>query len=772
MKLTRRELMKYSAALAAASAIGLDLPLPKGVLAAAGEPDRWVKGVCRYCGAGCGVYTGVKGGKVVAVKGDKDNWNKGFLCLKGNFLPAILYAPDRLQYPMLRRGNKFVRISWDEAMNVMVDKFHDSIRKNGPNSVAFYGSGQAYTEESYVVNKLFKGGIGTNNIDGNPRLCMASAAVGYVSTFGKDEPMGAYDDINHADCFFIIGSNMAEAHPVIFRLVNERKQKGKDVKIIMADPRKTLSARIADLHMSFTPGTDLAILNAMAHVIIKEKLHNKEFVDKHTIFKTMVDPGPPPKIGKVTWDDYVKFLDDYSPEAAEKISGCPAAEIVKAARWFATSKATMSFWCMGLNQRTRGVWANNMVHNLHLLTGQICRPGATTFSLTGQPNACGGVRDGGLLSHLLPYGRAVANEKDRAEMEKFWGVPAGRIQPKPGLTAMEMFKSVNSGGTRCLWVACTNPGQSLPNVDPYRKGMAAADSFLVVSEAYHPTRTSELADLVLPAALWVEKDGTYGQSERRYQYVEKAVNPPGEARPDLTVMIDFANRLLAKMGRGEEAKRLFAYKNSEEVWNEIRLCSKGTAYDFMGMTRARMKKAHGLQWPCPTESHPGTVRRYTSEYDVLVKQQDPKAEGISFYSAKADNNRVTIWLRPHKGPAEPPDAEYPFVLTTGRQIEHWHTGTMTLKVPELKRSAPDAYVEINPRDAAKVGVKNKDKVKVTSRRGSITLEAKVVDVPRDGLVFMPMHYPDRMINSLTTDAYDAMSKQPEFKICAVKLEKA
>ncbi|HEX9714967.1 MAG TPA: molybdopterin oxidoreductase family protein, partial [Desulfurivibrionaceae bacterium] len=218
--------------------------------------------------------------------------------------------------------------------------------------------------------------------------------------------------------------------------------------------------------------------------------------------------------------------------------------------------------------------------------------------------------------------------------------------------------------------------------------------------------------------------------------------------------------------------RLFAYKNSEEVWNEIRLCSKGTAYDFMGMTRARMKKAHGLQWPCPTESHPGTVRRYTSEYDVLVKQQDPKAEGVSFYSAKADNNRVTIWLRPHKGPAEPPDAEYPFVLTTGRQIEHWHTGTMTLKVPELKRSAPDAYVEINPRDAAKVGVKNKDKVKVTSRRGSIVLEAKVVDVPRDGLVFMPMHYPDRMINSLTTDAYDAMSKQPEFKICAVKLEKA
>ena len=263
----------------------------------------------------------------------------------------------------------------------MTEKFADSIKKHGVNSVAFYGSGQAYTEESYVMNKLFKGGLGTNNIDGNPRLCMASAAVGYVSSFGKDEPMGAYDDIYHADCFFIIGSNMAECHPVIFRIVNERKQKNKDVKIIMADPRKTLSARIADLHMSFTPGTDLAIVNAMAHVIVKENLYNKNFVDKHTVFKKLVDPGPPLKVGKVSWDEYVKFLDEYTPEMAEKISKCPKEDIIKAARWFAQSKATMSLWTMGLNQRTRGVWANNLVHNLHLLTGQICRPELHHFPL-------------------------------------------------------------------------------------------------------------------------------------------------------------------------------------------------------------------------------------------------------------------------------------------------------------------------------------------------------------------------------------------------------
>jgi len=772
MNITRRQLLKYSAAMAAASAIGLELSLPKELTAAEADVDKWVKGVCRYCGAGCGVYAGVKGGKVVAVKGDKDNWNKGFLCLKGNFLPAIMTAPDRLQHPLLRKGDKFVKISWNEAMDLMVSKFAAAYKAD-PQSLAFYGSGQAYTEESYFMNKFFKGGLGTNNIDGNPRLCMASAAVGYVSTFGKDEPMGAYDDINHAECFFIIGSNMAEAHPVIFKFVNERKQKGKDVKIIMADPRKTLSARIADLHMSFIPGNDLAILNAMAHVIVKENLYSKEYVDKHTVFKKMVDPGPPPKIEKVSWDEYVKFLDEYTPEAAEKISGCPKEDIVKAARWFAQSKATMSFWCMGLNQRTRGVWVNNMVHNLHLLTGQINRPGATTFSLTGQPNACGGVRDTGLLSHLLPYGRAVANDKDREEMEKFWGVPAGRIQPKPGPTAVEMFRALGEGKITSMWIACTNPGQSLPNVDAYRKAMESNNTFLVVSEAYHPTRTSELADLVLPAALWVEKDGTYGQSERRYQYVEKAINPPGEARPDLDVMIEFANKLFKFMDLEHESKKLFAYKNSEDVWNEVRLASKGTAYDFMGMTRARLKKAHGIQWPCPTEDHPGTVRRYTAKHgDPLVKKFDPQAQDVSFYGAKADGNRATIWLRPAKGAAEPCDVDYPYALTTGRQIEHWHTGTMTLKVPELRRSAPSAYVEINPKDARKIGVKSKDKVKIISRRGSIVLEAKVIDVPREGMIFVPMHYPDKMINSLTNDAFDALSKQPEYKICAVKVERA
>jgi nitrate reductase NapA len=428
---------------------------------------------------------------------------------------------------------------------------------------------------------------------------------------------------------------------------------------------------------------------------------------------------------------------------------------------------------MGLNQRTRGVWANNLVHNLHLLTGQICRPGATPFSLTGQPNACGGVRDGGLLAHLLPYGRLVINEKDREDMEKFWGVPKGRIQGKPGLTAVEMFQAFGKNDLKAMWIACTNPGQSLPNVGEYRKGMAGKDTFLVVSEAYHPSKTSELADLVLPAALWVEKEGVYGQSERRYQLLEKCVEPVGEARPDFDVMAEFGRKMMAAVGRAEEAKRLIPYKKTADIWDEIRQASAGTAYDFMGMTRDRMKKAHGLQWPIPAVSHPGTLRRYTAKYgDPLVKKFDPAASDISFYGNKPDGNKAVIWLRPAAGPAEPADKDYPFVLTTGRQLEHWHTGTMTAKVPELRRAAPYGFLEINPADAKRIGVKNKDKVRVSSRRGSLVLEARVLEVPRPGLVYASFHDPEKLINLLTNDAFDALSKQPEYKICAVRVQKA
>jgi len=749
MSVSRRDFLKTAAAASALSALGP----PGHALASVGE-ERWVKSVCRYCGTGCGLHIGVQGGKVVAVRGDQDDHNAGFLCLKGFLLPQIMNAPDRHLHPLVRKGDGFQRASWDEAMGLVVSKFEEALRKHGPEAVGFYGSGQALTEETYVANKLFKAGLRTNNVDGNPRLCMASATAGYVSTFGKDEPMGCYEDMDHADVFLIVGSNTAEAHPVLFRRIARRKESGKNVKVIVLDPRRTPTARIADLHLTFTPGTDLAILNAMANVLFSEGLVDEAFLRDHVAF------GEGQEANKAR-ADYERFLAGYTPQKAAAIAGCRAEDIVRAARWFGErGRASMSMWTMGLNQRTKGVWANNLVHNLHLITGKIGLPGSTPFSLTGQPNACGGVRDGGALSHLLPYGRLVANEKHRAEMEKLWGVPAGTIAPKPGMSAMDLFRGMEEGKLRCLYVMCTNPGQSLPNVDRYRKAMRREGAFLVVSEAFHPTRTSELADVVLPAALWAEKEGVYGCTERRYQLLERAVSPLGESRTDFDILCDLARR----MGHG----KLIPFRKPEEAWTEILQVAKGTAYDFSGMTRERLRQAHGLLWPLPTAQHPGTKRRYVRGDDPLVPADHPQR--IKFYGRP--DGRAVAWMRPHKPPEETTDPAYPMYFTTGRIVEHWHTGTMTRNCKELQHANAEALAELHPQDAARLGVQSGDTVQITSRRGADRFRVKVTDSTRVGLVFVHMHDDKRMCNRITIDAVDPISRQPEFKICAVKVEKA
>jgi nitrate reductase NapA len=620
--------------------------------------------------------------------------------------------------------------------------------------VGFYGSGQALTEESYVANKLFKAGLRTNNVDGNPRLCMASATAGYVSTYGKDEPMGCYEDIDHADVFLIVGSNTAEAHPILFRRIVRRKETGRNVKVIVLDPRRTPTSRIADLHLAFTPGTDLAIMNAMANVLFAEGLVDDAFLRDHVAF------GEGQEANK-TRAAYETFLADYTPQKAAAIAGCHAEDIITAARWFGEKRrAAMSMWTMGLNQRTKGVWANNLVHNLHLVTGKIGLPGSTPLSLTGQPNACGGVRDGGALSHLLPYGRLVANDKHRAEMEKLWNVPAGTLNPKPGLATIDLFRALEEGKLKCMFVMCTNPGQSLPNVDRYRKAMRREGAFVVVSEAFHPTRTSELADVVLPAALWAEKEGVYGCTERRYQLLERAVSPHGEARPDFDILCDLARRL------GQE--KLVPFKTPEDAWNEILQVAKGTPYDFSGMTRERLRESHGLLWPMPAVGHPGTKRRYVRGEDPFVPADHPQR--VKFYGRP--DGRAVVWLRPNKPPEEVTDAAYPMVFTTGRVIEHWHTGTMTRNCQELRHANAEALAEIHPQDAARLGVQTGDLVQITSRRGAEKFRTKVTDTARVGLVFVQMHDDQRMCNRITNDAVDPVSRQPEFKICAVKVEKA
>ncbi len=751
MKVTRRNFLFTTAAASAIAALGK--PTETLAQSVADGSVKWTKGVCRYCGTGCGLYKGTKNGRLIAVKGDKDNHNNGFLCLKGFLLPQILYDESRLTKPLIRnKKGELKEATWDEALKLIVKRFKDSAKKHGPDSVAFYGSGQAYTEESYAANKLFRAGFRTNNIEGNPRLCMASAVGGYVTTFGKDEPMGCYEDIDYADTFFLVGSNTAEAHPILFQRIARRKQADKGVKVVVIDPRRTPTSRIADMHLQFKPGTDLAILNAFAHILIKENLIDHEFIKSQLAF------GQVKTVDK-NWADYLKFLEAYSPEKAAKITGCPKEQIVAAARLFgAKGKATMSMWCMGLNQRSRGVWANNLVHNLHLITGKIGTPGNTTFSLTGQPNACGGVRDQGGLSHLLPYGRLSGKPAHRATMEKLWGLEPGTLPSTKGKNAVDMFRGLDEGTIKCIYIMCTNPGQSLPNVTRYRKGMQSKDTFVVVSDIY-PTRTTELADVVLPAAAWSEKEGVYGCSERRYQLDAKAVEPPGEARTDFQILCD--------IGRRAGFEKILPFKTPADAWDEIRQIAKDTPYAFWGITRDRLHKDHGVLWPCPEEGHPGTKRRYVKGADPLVPKDWPHR--MMFYGKP--NKKAVVWLRPMADPAEVPDAEYPYYFTTGRVIEQWHTGTMTQKCKELAHANAEARIEIHPADASKLGVKAGGALRVSSRRGSEVFRVNVTDTSPQGTVFVNMHDPQRMCNLITIDAYDPGSKQPEFKICAVKLEK-
>ena len=750
MSISRRKFLMTSAAASALLTLG---KAPDAVARTVGDSIQWTKGVCRYCGTGCGVYKGVQDGKLVAVKGDPKNHNQGFLCLKGFLLPQILYDSRRLTTPQIRKNGKLVDATWDEALDLVAKKFTGSVKKHGPDSVAFYGSGQGYTEESYAANKLFRAGFATNNIEGNPRLCMASAVGGYVTTFGKDEPMGCYEDIDKADVFFLVGSNTAECHPIIFQRIARRKEHAPDTKVVVFDPRKTPTTRIADLHIPFTPGTDLAILNAIAHLIVKWDLVDKNFIKKQ------LTVGEGKEAGK-QWQHYVDFLATYTPEYAESVSGCPKEKIIQAAKWFSEKgKASMSLWTMGLNQRIRGVWLNNLCHNLHLITGKIGKPGSTPFSLTGQPNACGGVRDQGGLSHLLPYGKLSGKPEHRAAMEKLWGLKPGTLPSRPGKHAIAMFQALEKKEIKCMYIMCTNPGQTLPNANRYRKAIAADDVFVVCADIY-PTRTTELADVVLPAAVWGEKEGVYGCSERRYQLDSKVVDSPGLARPDFDILLDLGKRC----GFGD----LLPWKNPAEAWDEIRRIAKDTPYAFWGMTRERLRKESGILWPCPSEDHPGTKRRYVAGEDPLVPADWP--ERIMFYGKP--NKRAVVWCRPQAAPEEVPDGDYPYFFTTGRVIEHWHSGTMTMKCRELKESKGIAELEIHPEDAKALKIRTGQAVRVISRRGNAVFPARVTDTSPRGMFFVHMHDEDRLCNKITIDAYDPGSKQPEFKICAVKVEKA
>ncbi len=788
MAISRRNFLKAAVTIGVATSGGIGTPelLTLSEAEAQQAAESWQKAPCRFCGVGCGVLVGLTKGRVVAVRGDPESpVNKGLLCIKGYSLPKILYGKDRCETPLLRKGSNFVKIGWDEAMDLAARKFREAIQQHGPESVAAYFSGQSTIFEGYAINKLMKAGIGSNNIEGNPRLCMASAVTGFYSTFGMDEPMGCYDDIELADSFFLWGSNFAEMHPVLYSRMIERKIQDPNVKIVSLQTFNNRSTDDpADVVMIFKPHADLAIANAMAHVIVKEGLANDTFIQKHVNFKkglTQIGYGVEDQfeyggISEPSWktyrpfvdkaeaasyEEYKKFLATYTPEYVEKISGVPAKTIIEAARLFGDPKRkAMSLWTMGFNQHVRGTWINNLLYNLHLLTGKIAAPGNSPLSLTGQPSACGTTRETGALSHLLPGGHFVANEEHRKEAAEIWNVTADKISAKPGYHTMEMFRALDRGDIKVIWINTTNPFQTLPHVGRYRRGSRkGGDRFVIVSEVY-PSETLRHADLILPSAMWVEKEGMFGNTERRTQHWAKMVAPPGQARDDLWQIVELAKRL----GLG----KLFDYgKESlhEALFEEYRKFGTGKGKD-LAPYQVYAKVRGGLRWPVVNGKE--TRWRYREGFDPYVKA----GEEVRFYGQP--DGRAVIWLRPYEPPAEAPDGEYPFWLSTGRVLEHWHTGTITRRVPELNRAFPFAPVWINPDDAKSLGIHAGDPVRVKSRRGEVVTKAQLGGrnlVPK-GVIFVPFFDENVLINLVTLDAYDPISKQPDFKKCAVRVEKA
>ncbi|MBV5328502.1 MAG: molybdopterin-dependent oxidoreductase [Chlorobium sp.] len=780
---TRRDFLKRTAALSAASYLGIILPFNNPGNALAADSTTWHRGSCRLCGAGCRLELGVTNGLPTALRGiPQSRTNLGFLCMKGMHFWKVMNHKDRLTTPLYRekKTDKFKKISWEQALEIAAQKFAGAIKEHGPNSVAYYGSGQALTEETYLFQKIFRGGLKSNNVEGNPRLCMASAVGGYMSSFGADEPIGGYADIEKADCFFIIGANMAEAHPVLFRRVMRRKLDNPKVTVINADPRISLTSRIADIHLQFKPGTDLALLNSMAFVIVDEKLYNEQFITDYAVFKKGKDEA-------IDFEGYKASLADYTPEKASVIMGgkITADQIREVARKFATSKGTLSMWTMGLNQRKQGVWANNLVHNLHILTGQLLTEGADSLSLTGQPNACGGVREAGGLCHILPGHRPIEKEPLRNQVEEAWGIPKGRIPAEPGLHTMAMFGAVNEGKIKAMWINCTSPVQSLPNCNHYNKGMAKDDTFIVCTDIF-PTLTTELAaNLVLPTAFHFEKTGVYGCTERRSQITRKAINPPKGAKPEVEIVREWAVLLAKKLEDPviEICVKPFLglephYALPKAIWDEYtQKLTKGRDSDLTGATYEVLEGMFdGVQWPAPTEEFAktgGTVKKFVRSMDPLAEKLKTDDKPYQFYGPAHADKKLWIWARPQANPEEIPDAEYPFYLSTGRIIDHWHTMSMTGRIPELLRANPYSFIEINPKDAEKLGIKPGDMVEITSRRGVNTMPAKVYEGPIEGMVFAYWHdqHPDRMINKTTIDAIDPGSKEPEFKICACKIKR-
>ncbi len=829
MNITRRLFAKANAAAVAAAAIGIPLPASASNLITNRELTSltWSKAPCRFCGTGCGVMVATKDNRVVATHGDvKAEVNRGLNCAKGYFLSKIMYGSDRLHEPLLRmkdgkyhKDGKFTPVSWDTAFTVMEQKLKEAIREHGPESVAMLGSGQWTVWEAYAASKFMKGGLRSNNLDPNARHCMASAVTGFMRTFGMDEPMGCYDDFEAADAFVLWGSNMAEMHPILWSRITDRRMSFPHVKVAVLSPYETRSFDLADIPLIFKPNTDLIILNYIANHIIQSGKVNEEFVKKHTRFaKGQDDIGyglrpedPRQQKAKgadkanswsdITFDDFAEFVKPYTLEHAAKETGVAEEYLKHLAELYADPKVkVMSLWTMGFNQHTRGTWANNMVYNLHLLTGKIAEPGNSPFSLTGQPSACGSAREVGTFAHRLPADLVVTNPKHRATAEKIWKLPEGTIPDKVGFAAVVQSRKLKDGVVRFYWTQACNNMQAGPNIaQEVLPGWRNPNAFVVVSDVY-PTVSAQAADLILPSAMWVEKEGAYGNAERRTQFWHQLVSAPAEAKSDMWQIVEFSKRIKTddvwpaelltkapdyknktlfdvlyangKVNQFPNSERDPAYKNDEAdafgfyiqkgMFEEYAEFGRGHGHDLANFDAYH--NARGIRWPVVEGKE--TLWRYREGYDPYVE----KGSGVQFYGHP--DKRAIIFALPYEPPAESPDKDYPFWLSTGRVLEHWHTGSMTNRVEELHAAVPNALVYMNHEDAEALGVRRGSEVRVISRRGvvRVRVETRGRVKPPPGLVFIPFFDATRLVNNVTLDATCPISQQTDFKKCAVKIE--
>ena len=909
----RRELLK--AGIAASAAMTVGIPVSEVAKAAAGAAENgivWTKGVCRFCGTGCGLSVGVKDGRVVATKGDPDApVNRGLNCIKGYFNAKILYGKDRLTKPLLRKTNgkydkngKFEAVSWEEALDVMADKFLQTYKAKGPTAVAILGSGQYTIPEAYAASKLVKAGWRSNNLDPNARLCMASAVVGFYQVFGIDEPANNYSDIEKCNTMVLWGNNMAEAHPVLWSRVADRKLTHAATKIINVTTYKNMSSNLADTTIIFKPNTDLAILNYILREIVNRGAVEQDFVNKHCIFATgNVDIGygmrPTDKFafpaekdvqkkqneivldkweaiaqgrkegqvvkqvqqgGKagghwsITFEEFKKGLEPYTLDfVAELSKGDPDESmedfkkklVALADTYIDKANDILSFWCMGANQHQRGVWVNEQIYAVHLLLAKHARPGNGAFSLTGQPSACGSAREVGTFCHRLPSDLLVAAKPARVKSEKIWGIPEKTINPKVGRAFMEILRGMEDDSVNFVWTQVVNPFQAAPNSNHWLKAARHPNNFIVVADAY-PTYSCRYADLILPAAMIFEKWGLYGNAERRTQGWQQMATPPGEARTDLWMMMEFAKRIKLKDVWGEQSvpglkvegyedgklpsvldvahkmgytpettlyEVLYARKSNTNVawpdpafvckinstaapsklnwfpekalFSEYRQFTLGDGHDLADFDTYLNSKTRGLMWPVVNGKE--TPYRFNQDFDPYVKEGGYAFYGKLFKAIPTGNlwgitdpkpvplpNKAKIFYRPYAAPVEQPDANYDLWLCTGRILEHWHTGSMTMRVPELYRAQPNAFVYMNPDDAAKRGLKNGDVATVESRRGKINaiVQTNQRNFMPKGSSWLAFFDEKVQTNQVVIDATDPISEEPDFKKSAVKIYRA